>query len=68
MVRTNASWVMVTWDPLLREQTDTTENITFPQLRWRGEIIGKGIIQFLIAWKLQVKEEGDQVLGETSRG
>ena len=27
--------VMVTWDPACR-QTDTTENTTFPQLRWRG--------------------------------
>ena len=36
-----ASWVMVTWDP--REQidwlTDTNENITFLQLRWRALII-----------------------------
>ena len=41
MVRSNASRVIVTWDPLWREwqtdrQTDTTENITFPQLRWRA--------------------------------
>ena len=26
IVKSNASWVMVTWDP--REQTDTSENIT----------------------------------------
>ena len=29
-----ASWVVVTWGLLLFEHTDTTENITFPQLRW----------------------------------
>ena len=32
MARSNASWVMVIWDP--PEQTDTTENITFLQIRW----------------------------------
>ena len=33
----NASWVMVTWDPVppVDRQTDTTKNFTFPQLRWQ---------------------------------
>ena len=35
-VRSNASWVMVTWYHLPRGQTDTIEIITFPQLRWRA--------------------------------
>ena len=38
-VRSNASCVMVTWEPRLppvNRQTDKTENITFPQLRWRA--------------------------------
>ena len=34
-VRSNVLWVMVTWHPF-PEQIDTTENITFPQLRWRA--------------------------------
>ena len=40
MVRSNASWIMVTWDPCGQNdrQTDMTENITFPQLRWRAVI------------------------------
>ena len=37
-VKSNASWVMVTWEPhpcgWTDWQTRTTENITFPQLRW----------------------------------
>ena len=39
-VRSNASWVMVTWDsPLpMHRQTHTSENITFPQVRWRAVI------------------------------
>ena len=32
MVRSNASWVMVIWEP--PEQTDTSEKFTFPQLGW----------------------------------
>ena len=37
MVRSNASWVMVAWDRLpLSRMTDMSENITFPQLRWRA--------------------------------
>ena len=34
-VRFNAFWVMVTWEPPspVNRQTDTTENIAFPQLR-----------------------------------
>ena len=38
VVRSNTSWVMVTWEPSPCAQndwqTDTIENITFPQLRW----------------------------------
>ena len=34
----NASWEMAKWDPLY---TDTTENITFPQLRCRAVINAK---------------------------
>ena len=34
MALSKASWVMVTWDSPCR-QTHTTENIIFPQLRWR---------------------------------
>ena len=26
---------MVTWGPTMNRQTHTTENITFPQLRWQ---------------------------------
>ena len=34
-VRSNASWIMVTKDPSsVNRQTDTTENVTFLQLRW----------------------------------
>ena len=32
-VKSNASWVMVTWDPVDR-QTHMSENITFPRLCW----------------------------------
>ena len=32
-VRSNATWAMVMWGPLPYQQTDTSENITFPQLR-----------------------------------
>ena len=36
-VRSSASWVMVTWGPPLPcKQTNASENITFPQLRWRA--------------------------------
>ena len=35
-VSSNASWIMVTWDPPPNIMTDMTENITFPQLRWRA--------------------------------
>ena len=40
MVRCNASWVIVTQDPLLpspdpREQMEMTENIIFLQLYWQ---------------------------------
>ena len=35
-MRSNASWVMVTWDPPPSfEQTDACDNITFPQLHLR---------------------------------
>ena len=37
-VKSNASWVLVTWDqspPHTHRMTDTTETITFQQLRWR---------------------------------
>ena len=41
-MRSNASRVMVTWGPPSPshpyDQTDTSENITFPQLRWRAVI------------------------------
>ena len=37
-VRSNASWVRVTWDPLLWKQTHATENSTFPLLRCRPVI------------------------------
>ena len=38
-MRSNASWVMVTWGPPSpREQKDTSENITLPQLRWQAVI------------------------------
>ena len=50
-MRSNASWVMATWDPLDR-QMDMTENITFLQLcsqsfklRLFGEG-GRGFLQF----------------------
>ena len=35
MMRSNVSWIMVTWDTCLWTEwgTDTTEDITFPQLR-----------------------------------
>ena len=37
-VMSSASWVMVTRGPTppLNRVTDTTENITFPQLRWQA--------------------------------
>ena len=40
-LRSNASWVMVTWypPPPTEWQTDKTESITFPQLRCRAVII-----------------------------
>ena len=38
VMRSNVSWVMVTWDPFptVDSQTDTIENIIFPQLRRRA--------------------------------
>ena len=37
MARSNAPWIMVTWEsPQLNRMTDTAENITLPQLRWRA--------------------------------
>ena len=33
----DVQWVMVTWGPPNR-MTDTCENITFPQIRWRAVI------------------------------
>ena len=44
MMRSNASWIIFTWDLLLVDRmtnwwTDTIENITFLQLWWREEII-----------------------------
>ena len=42
LVRSNASSVMVTWDPStptpVNRKTNMTENITFPQLCWRSVI------------------------------
>ena len=37
-VRSKASWTMVTWYniPPMNRRTDTTENITFPQIRWQA--------------------------------
>ena len=32
-VKSNASWLMVTWGPPINRQTVTSEDITFPQLR-----------------------------------
>ena len=37
MVRSKISWLKVTWNTLC-EETHTTENITFLQLRWRAVI------------------------------
>ena len=40
IVKSETSWVMVTWDfPPVDGQTDMTEIITFPQLRWQEAII-----------------------------
>ena len=39
--RFNALWVMVTQGPLVNRQTDTSEIITFPQLRCWAAIIDK---------------------------
>ena len=37
MVSSNASWILVTYDRFpLNKITDTTENISFPQLRWQA--------------------------------
>ena len=33
-VKSNTSWVMITWGPPVNRQTDTSKNFTFPQLRW----------------------------------
>ena len=38
-VRSNTSWVMVTWDPCA--QTDMTESITFPQLHKTIKVVVK---------------------------
>ena len=38
----NGSWVLVTWEPPC-EQTDTSENTVFPQLRWPSGKITRGI-------------------------
>ena len=51
LVRFNASWVMVTWDPLtplLNRMTNTTENITFLQLRWPEVIIYRNVKNYKI--------------------
>ena len=40
IVKSETSWVMVTWDFLpVDGQTDMAEIITFPQLRWQEAII-----------------------------
>ena len=41
-MRSNASWLMVTWGPPC-VQTHTCENNTFPQIRWRVVITMKYI-------------------------
>ena len=35
-LQSNASWIMVTWNPPtnVNRQTDITENITFSHIRW----------------------------------
>ena len=48
-VKSNASLVMVTWDP--HEQTDMTENISFSEFHWRvvmmiSEIMSAIAIEF----------------------
>ena len=48
-VRSHASWILVTWGgTLLDRQTDTTENITFLQLRSWPVIKVVGIFQKLV--------------------
>ena len=41
-VVSNASWVMVTWDPC--EQTDATGSITFRQLCWRAVLVKRSLL------------------------
>ena len=58
MVRFNASWVIVTWapptpTPHLNRMTDTNENITFLQLRWRAVKIFQEISLMVNKRKLQ---------------
>ena len=36
IVRSNTTWIMVTWEPLVDRQTRMTENIIFTQLRWQA--------------------------------
>ena len=49
-VSSNASWVMVTWSltPPTPRQTDMTESITFPQLRWRAVMNTSNIIKRIL--------------------
>ena len=47
MVRSNASCVMVTWDPPVNSQTDRRDkNITFQQFPWRAVTIGFPLFSF----------------------
>ena len=50
ILRSSASWVMVTWDPLVHRQTDTTENITLRHL----PLLAVNIIYNAITKKLSI--------------
>ena len=56
MVKSNASWVLVTREPLVHRIidccTDTTENITFLQLRWRAVIISEATTSCIVRFQL----------------
>ena len=40
-VSSNASWLMITWEPPVNRQTGTSENITFLQVCWQLDVLRK---------------------------
>ena len=63
-VRSNASWEMITWEPPENRQTDMTENIAFPQLRW-WTVLNQRIIYSLTNTSMQNRRAHSHNVEET---